>query len=123
MFLLFLIVVMTTPQLLNSVLEEKMSRISEVLLGSVTPFELMLGKLLAQHRRLGGDDAGLPRRAARGRRIAGATRCGRSAADRLVRLVPLLAVLIYGSMFIAIGSACSDLKRRAEPDDAGDDDR
>jgi hypothetical protein len=47
MFLLFLIVVMTTPQLLNAVLEEKMSRISEVLLGSVTPFELMLGKLLA----------------------------------------------------------------------------
>ena len=29
------------------VLEEKMSRISEVLLGAVTPFELMLGKLLA----------------------------------------------------------------------------
>ena len=34
-------------QLLNAALEEKMSRISEVLLGSVTPFELMLGKLLA----------------------------------------------------------------------------
>ena len=35
-----------TPQLLNSVIEEKMSKISEVLLGSVTPFELMMGKLL-----------------------------------------------------------------------------
>jgi len=47
MFVLFIIVMTTTPQLLNSVLEEKMSRISEVLLGSVTPFQLMLGKLLA----------------------------------------------------------------------------
>jgi ABC-type Na+ efflux pump permease subunit len=28
------------------VIEEKMSRISEVLVGSVTPFELMLGKLV-----------------------------------------------------------------------------
>ena len=47
MFVLFIIVMTTTPQLLNSVLEEKMSRISEVLLGSVTPFQLMLGKLVA----------------------------------------------------------------------------
>ena len=34
------------PQLVNSVIEEKMSKISEVLLGSLTPFELMMGKLL-----------------------------------------------------------------------------
>ena len=110
MFLLFLVVVMTTPQLLNSVLEEKMSRISEVLLGSVTPFELMLGKLLASTsvsalmtlvylsgaawaaHRWGYLDAVEPR----------------IVAWFVAFLV--LSVLIYGSMFIAIGSACSDLR-------------
>ena len=38
--------VSAAPQLLNSVIEEKMSRIGEVLIGSVTPFELMMGKLI-----------------------------------------------------------------------------
>ena len=46
MFVVFLIVMTTTPQLLNSVIEEKMSRISEVMLGSVDSFELMMGKLI-----------------------------------------------------------------------------
>jgi ABC-2 type transport system permease protein len=110
MFLLFLIVVMTTPQLLNAVLEEKMSRISEVLLGSVTPFELMLGKLLSSTsvsavmtlvyltgaawtaHRWGYLDAVEPR-------MIG-----------WFVFFLLLSVLIYGSLFIAIGSACSDLR-------------
>ena len=43
--LLFMLVMTTAPQLMNQVLEEKMQRISEVLISSVTPFELMLGKL------------------------------------------------------------------------------
>ena len=46
MFVMFLVIMTSAPQLLNSVIEEKMSKISEVLLGSVTPFELMMGKLL-----------------------------------------------------------------------------
>ena len=46
MMLMFMIVISTASPLLNSVMEEKMTRISEVLLGSVTPFELMMGKLL-----------------------------------------------------------------------------
>ena len=45
MILLFS-VMSAAPQLLNSVIEEKMSRIGEVLIGSVTPFELMMGKLI-----------------------------------------------------------------------------
>ncbi len=47
MMMLMLIGVMvgSTP-LLQSVLEEKMGRIAEVLLGSATPFQLMLGKLI-----------------------------------------------------------------------------
>ena len=46
MFVMFFVIMTSAPQLLNSVIEEKMSRISEVLLGSLTPFELMMGKLL-----------------------------------------------------------------------------
>src|SRR6185437_11479359 len=41
MMILLFAVLSSAPQLLNSVIEEKMSRISEVLVGSVTPFELM----------------------------------------------------------------------------------
>ena len=110
MFVLFIIVMTTTPQLLNSVLEEKMSRISEVLLGSVTPFQLMLGKLLASTS----VSAVLTLVYLTGAAYA-ARRWGyldvidpRMLAWFVVFL--LLAVLIYGSLFIAIGSACSDLK-------------
>jgi ABC-2 type transport system permease protein len=110
MFVLFVVVVMTTPQLMNSVLEEKMSRISEVLLGSVQPFELMLGKLLS---------ATAVSAMMTVVYIAG----GAWAAQRwgyLDVLDPwivgwfvvflLLSVLMYGSFFIAIGAACSDLR-------------
>ncbi len=110
MFVLFIIVLTTTPQLLNSVLEEKMSRISEVLLGSVTPFQLMLGKLVASTA----VSAVLTLVYLTGAAYA-ARRWGyldvidpRMLSWFVVFL--LLAVLIYGSLFIAIGSACSDLK-------------
>ncbi len=43
--LMFMLVMMSTPILLNNVLEEKMQKIAEVLVSSVSPFELMLGKL------------------------------------------------------------------------------
>jgi ABC-type Na+ efflux pump permease subunit len=110
MFLLFLIVVMTTPQLLNSVLEEKMSRISEVLLGAVTPFELMLGKLLAS--------TAVSAVMTLVYLIGGAWAAHRwgylDALDpRLLAwfvMFLVLSVLAYGAMFIAIGSACSDLR-------------
>jgi ABC-2 type transport system permease protein len=110
MFLLFLIVVMTTPQLLNSVLEEKMSRISEVLLGSVTPFELMLGKLLASTA----VSAVMTLVYLSGAAWA-AHRWGYLDAvdSRMIGwfvVFLVLSVLIYGSIFIAIGSACSDLR-------------
>ena len=110
MFLLFLIVLMTTPQLLNSVLEEKMSRISEVLLGAVTPFELMLGKLLAS--------TAVSAVMTLVYLIGGAWAAHRwgylDAVDpRLLSwfvVFLVLSVLSYGAMFIAIGSACSDLR-------------
>jgi len=46
MFLLYLMVMSAVPALLNTVLEEKMQKISEVLMSAMTPFQLMMGKLV-----------------------------------------------------------------------------
>ena len=58
------------PQLLNSVIEEKMSKISEVLLGSITPFELMMGKLLGNTGIALVTGVALSRRRLRGRGVS-----------------------------------------------------
>lgn len=110
LFIVFMVVMTSAPQLLNSVLEEKMSRISEVLLGSVTPFELMLGKLIGS--------AGVALILG-GVYIAGGL--GVAAYLGYGNVVPLslwpwlvvflvLAVFFFGSLYIAIGAACSELK-------------
>lgn len=110
MFILFMVVMATGPQLLNSVLEEKMSKISEVLLGSLTPFELMLGKLLGY---LGialllasiyvGGGFGVVA-------YYGYAGVVTPSLLAILGLFLLLAILIYGSLFMAVGSACSELK-------------
>jgi ABC-2 type transport system permease protein len=110
MFLLFMLVMVSAPQLMNQVLEEKMQRIAEVLVSAVTPFQLMLGKLLAGALvsmtlallYLGG--------------VWWATR--HFGVDHFVPpsiylwfpLLLLLAFATYGSMFSALGSACSELR-------------
>jgi len=110
MFLMFVIVMSTASPLLNSVMEEKMTRISEVMLGSVSPFDLMAGKLLgvvfvsmllsviylsgayglAVYKGYG-DAVTMPQ-----------------IAWFFVYLT--MAILIYGSVFIAVGASASDLK-------------
>jgi ABC-2 type transport system permease protein len=110
MVLLYVIVLTTTPQMLNTVLEEKMGRISEVLLGSVTPFQLMLGKLigcLGVAAILGGLYLCCALGFAHYHDMADAVPLG-----LLVwfTLFLLLAIFFFGSIFIAIGSACNDLK-------------
>lgn len=109
-FLLYMTVMITTPQILNSVLEEKMSRISEVLLGSVSAFELLMGKLLGC----------LGAALIMGSVYLGAALVLAAHHGFLHLLTPgllawfgcflILAILFYGSIFIAIGSACTDLK-------------
>jgi len=98
------------PQLLNSVIEEKMSRISEVLIGSITPFELMMGKLL------GSMAVSLLLAVVY---LAGGTAVARhyGYGDSIhvtdmawLMLFLVLASLIFGAIFITIGAACSDLK-------------
>lgn len=110
MFLLFGLVMSSAPQLLNSVIEEKTSRISEVLLGSVPAFTLMLGKLLGSVAvtlllaviYVGG---GL---------LMAAQFDYVGVINWMVvpwfLLFLVLAVVLYGSMFIAIGAACSEVK-------------
>lgn len=108
--LMYITVMSSAPQLLNSVIEEKMSRISEVLIGSVTPFELMMGKLV------GG--AGMSLLLASiyilGGVAVGAYWGYLSAISPMLVfwfvLFLLLAVFIFGAIFIAIGAACTDLK-------------
>jgi len=110
MFVVFMILMTSAPQLLNSVIEEKMNRVSEVLLGSVSPFELMMGKLLG--------NAGIAMLLAT-LYIGGAygVAAYHGYADVLtpgllasLALFLLLAILLYGSLYMAVGSACNDLK-------------
>jgi ABC-2 type transport system permease protein len=110
MMILLFSVMSGAPQLLNSVIEEKMSRISEVLIGSVTPFQLMMGKLigsvavsllLAGIYVVGG-------RIAAGRFGYGDVIHAGDIAWLLLFLI--MASFMFGSIFITIGAACSDLK-------------
>lgn len=108
--MMFMLVMTTTPHLLNSALEEKMSKISEVLLGSVTPFELMMGKLLGFAAigvvmamfYVGG---GCALAAYYG--YADVISMGILAS---LALFLVLALLMFGSMFMAVGAACEDMK-------------
>jgi ABC-2 type transport system permease protein len=110
MMLMFMVVMMTATPFMQSVVEEKMQRIAEVLLGSVPPFELMMGKLIGMvcvsltiaAVYLGGA-------------YWAAQRFGFAefiSPDLLLWFVILqsLAGLMYGSLFIAIGAACTDMK-------------
>lgn len=46
LFIMFMMQMVGTTPLMTAVMEEKTQRIAEVVLGSVTPFELMMGKLV-----------------------------------------------------------------------------
>jgi ABC-2 type transport system permease protein len=110
LMLMFMMVLLGSTPLIQGVVEEKMLRIAEVLLGSVRPFQLMMGKLLGMVAvsltlsviYLGGA-------------YWAAYHYG------LTQFLPghllvwfvvyqALAVLMYGSVFIAIGAACTDMR-------------
>jgi ABC-2 type transport system permease protein len=109
--LMYITVMSSAPQLLNSVIEEKMSRISEVLIASVTPFQLMMGKLM------GGVGISTLLAAiyiAGGLAVAqywgGYASAVRPGMLLWFVLFLALSIFIFGSMFVAIGAACNDLK-------------
>ena len=111
LIVLMIVVVMigATPAM-QGIVEEKGQRIVEVLLGSVTPFQLMTGKLL------GVVGVSLTMAAVY---LAGALFVAHryELTDALTpgviawfALFLVLALLIYGSLFIAIGAAAADIK-------------
>lgn len=110
MALIFMMIMMTAPTLLNQVLEEKIQKISEVLLSSVSPFQLLMGKLVGTV--LVAASLSAVYLAA----IYYATyRFG--VADQIdpavygwFFLFLVLALFMYGSIFSAIGAACNEIK-------------
>jgi ABC-2 type transport system permease protein len=110
MYLLFMAVMTSAPQLLTAVIEEKMSRISEVLIASISPLHLMAGKLLG----VAGVSVALASIYLGGAAYAAFTTgffdLVRPALIGWAFVFLVCAVMIFGSLFIAIGSACSDLK-------------
>jgi ABC-2 type transport system permease protein len=110
LLLMFTVIMMTATPMMQGVVEEKMQRIAEVLLGSVRPFDLMLGKLLGMTAvsltittvYLGGA-------------YWAAWKYGfdNSIPPQLLLwfvIFQALAALMYGSLFIAVGAACTDMK-------------
>lgn len=110
MIMMFMVIMSSSSPLLNSVMEEKMTRISEVLLGSVTPFELMLGKLIGSL--MVSITLAL---------VYMAVGFGAASYWGYANAVPptivgwfllylVTAILMFGAAFMAIGAACTDLK-------------
>jgi ABC-2 type transport system permease protein len=110
MILMFMVVVMGATPLMQGVVEEKMQRIAEVLLGSVRPFELMLGKLIGM--------AGVALTMSAvylGGAYWAAHHYGFAeylGPGLLAWFVTyqVLATLLFGSLFTAVGAACTDMK-------------
>ena len=108
--LLFMLIMMSAPQALNVVLEEKMQKISEVLVSAVTPFQLMLGKLagtILLSMTLSLVYLGS---------IFIATHYFEMEAMIPMRiyawflLFQLMAMAIFSSLFAAVGAACSEIR-------------
>ncbi len=108
--LMFMSVMTSGTHLLNAIIEEKMSKISEVMLGSVTPFQLMAGKLLGV--------VGVSLLLTTVYLLGGFYVVFSSGRWDLLNpavigwfvVFMICAALLYGSVFLALGSACSDLK-------------
>jgi ABC-2 type transport system permease protein len=110
MMLMFMVVFLAAQPMMESVLEEKSQRIAEVLLGSANAFQLMAGKLLGG---VGGSLTVVVTYAVGGGALAWYY-------DKLnmvpLRIVPwfivyqILAVMVFGSIFMAVGAAVNQLK-------------
>lgn len=110
LMLMWMALMMTTQPILNGVIEEKMQKISEVLLGSVRPFDLMMGKLVGF--------VGVAVTLTGIYAIGGWTVANHYEHADLIPMHLLgwlglfmaLAIFMFGSMFLAAGSCCNDLR-------------
>ncbi len=108
--LMFMVIMIGASSAMQGVIEEKTLRIAEVLLGSLSPFELMAGKLLGM--------IGVSWTMAIV--YLGGGLVLTKSLDLLPSISPMLGVwfvilltmslLVYGSLFIAIGAAAGDIK-------------
>lgn len=125
-FILYLAILIYGQQTMTSVIEEKTSRIMEVLTSSLTPFQMLLGKVL------GVGLAGLTQMAiwvgtafvlgSQGPHLASSFGMGAGAADKLAipgipasllvifLLYFALGFLIYGALYAAIGAMCNTIQ-------------
>jgi ABC-2 type transport system permease protein len=110
LMLMFMVVIVGASPMTANIIEEKTLRIAEVLLGSVSPFELMMGKLL------GGVGVALTLAAiyfgaayyvALKQGMAGYVTGG-----SMVWFVvfTILGTLMYGALFVAAGAAVTNIK-------------
>lgn len=108
--MMFMVIMIGATPAMHGIIEEKSQRIAEVLLGSVTPFQLMAGKLL-----------GIIGVALTMSVVYLSGGCFLVAYFGYADLLPLhvlvwyvpmllLALLIFGSLFIAVGAAAADIK-------------
>jgi ABC-2 type transport system permease protein len=108
-FVVFFVVTLAAAPLFQGVLDEKSTRVSEILLSSISPFELMLGKLLGGLAASGIAAllyaAGLLALLVLG---FGAALPGGLFALAIAYLV--LSSLLWGAIFLAIGAACADAR-------------
>jgi ABC-2 type transport system permease protein len=108
--LMFMLVMIGATPLLSAVMEEKTQRIAEVVLGSVTPFEFMMGKIL------GGVSVALTASAVyivvAVLTLAYFGMAGSLSASVIAWFVVymVLAILMVGAMQAALGSLCNDAK-------------
>lgn len=110
LMLMFMMIMSVAPAMLNNVLEEKMQKISEFLVSSITPFQLMLGKLM------GAVAVGLTLSVI----YLGAAFTLASymeVSDKVPITIYLwfifylfVGLVIFGSIFSAIGAACSEIR-------------
>jgi len=108
--LLFMLVMTSAPQLMTNILEEKSQRISEVLVSLVSPFNLLMGKLMGgvlisltlALMYLGGVFWATHH--------FGVSQFVPASTYGWFLLMTVFALFMYGSMFSALGSACSEVR-------------
>lgn len=108
--LMFMVIMVGATPAMQGIVEEKSQRIAEVILGSVSPFQLMAGKLVGV--------IGVALTMASVYLLGGYFVAYRYGYADLLSPVLLfwfgffliLALLIYGSLFIAVGAAAVDIK-------------
>lgn len=110
MMILFMGVMVGSTPLLQAIIEEKMQRIAEVLLGSVSPFQLMLGKILG---------VTAVSMSMIGLYLGGGIyvlhyfdMSDMIAPGQIAWLLAFaaLSIFMFGSIFCAIGASCSEIK-------------